>query len=261
MENLEKIADTGKKIAAIKRAVSLGRRIQIEFPQLVDEYRKERGYARELVRKHELERLYGSGEKVLIEAIGYAIRGYKGGFDREGYTGLLTAEEADKIGKLHTAEHGKEFVDGLTEEQLSRGRRNRGLATLRNGTGLFGRDEAKRKKDSEKAGIRSFELGVGIHALTYEQRLNNGDKSSKLRGGVLWNSNEYQITEIEYAYALSQMSNFQIRYRTGRILADTSKIAEELNEVYNNNRNAATASLALKKYRKKIAKGKIRYTF
>jgi len=99
-----------KIILAIKRGIKLGKVLRDEHPEIRNMYAPdENGNVRhnqlDIIKFLGLREEYRVTQRIAENAIGYALRGYKG---REGsYNGLATQEEMSRWYKLHMKEEGR----------------------------------------------------------------------------------------------------------------------------------------------------------
>jgi hypothetical protein len=98
---------TDPQKAAIRKMVDLGRTLISAFSSMGEKYRTG-STLEELAEKYNLMSLYGISKDTARNVVVLALRGYDGRFsdftDTAPYSGLLTAEEYDKIAKKHVRE-------------------------------------------------------------------------------------------------------------------------------------------------------------
>ena len=235
MDNLiddlaSKAVNSPEQITAIRSAISLGKQLQLEIPQIADDYR-DGLYTSKIARKYNLPLMYGVNEKVAISAIGYAIRGNNGIYNTEPYQGFIKdSDELEILYKQHLTKNG--------------------LETYEQGLGIYALTPEQRieynKQAGLKGGAKAYQQGKGIYALTPEQKREYGRKGVISRGQTPWaeESIDEKVSEIERAYNLFQLPEYTI-----------SLIAKKLNEEYHNNTRVRTRKSvegALRKYRKKV---------
>ncbi|MBI2148667.1 hypothetical protein HYU23_03225 [Candidatus Woesearchaeota archaeon] len=120
--------DPSRKIAAIIKAATLGRRIQLEYPQIAEDYRKSEFFPRDIAIKYRMPEKYGVTIDQAARSISFAIRGHSGNYGVEKYHGLIDKEELDQLGIKKNKDSGKRVRDqglglfGLSREQRDEAR-------------------------------------------------------------------------------------------------------------------------------------------
>ena len=146
------------------------------------------------------------------QAVFRALHGHEGGFRVNAYEGLITEEEIKSLVRKTKSKQGKKL-----------------------------HDEKK-----------------GIHSQTHDEKIEVGIKSAISRGEVPWrregeelpNGSVCELSEIEFAYELSQ----QPEYQRGS-LVKVKKIADVLNEVYHSGEDVRTSDavrVRLYNYKKEL---------
>lgn len=208
MENYDKKQLDERQIAALKKGILLGGIIQKELPEIAEDYRRGM-HLSDIVRVRELMSKYSiPSERVAINSVFYALKGYDGRFTTFGleeFSGLMTTEELESLGKVHNIEHGRRMgkltgksnyekelgIGSLTKEELSKfgsiGGKIGDEVNRRQGSGIYGLTKEQRSEAGKLGGPigekKSLERKVGVHAMTWEQRSEIGKRAGKI-GGV-----------------------------------------------------------------------------
>ena len=108
----------------------------------------------------------------------------------------LPKERAIEIGKS-SSKKAKELgvgIFGMTKEELleasKKGGKIIGQRNKENKTGYMGRTKKQMTENGKKGGKRCYELGVGVHGLTFEERSNNSKKSVGITNSQRWMCSE-----------------------------------------------------------------------
>jgi general stress protein YciG len=122
----------------------------------------------------------------------------------------LPRERAIEIGKC-SSKKGKELgvgIFGMTKEELSKagkkGGKIIGAKNKENKIGYMGRTKEQMTENGKKGGKRCYELGLGVHGLTFEERSNNSKKSVKKT-----NSQKWMCLETGYITNAGALSKYQ----------------------------------------------------
>src|SRR3989344_3355907 len=194
---------------AVKYGANVGRRLQSEAPQIADQYRGGM-FQRDIARGIDalLERLGATSEYVKERAVGFAIRGYPGGYGLEPFKGLIEdTAELERLAKEHTG--------SITPEQRIEAGRKGGI--------ISGRMAFKKKR--------------GLFSEGYEERIRKAGRNSAIARGVkMWDERRVvdglgEITDEDYACSLARSPNYMDgkRYRGTEVL-------QQVNSVFRNNR-------------------------
>ncbi len=220
------------RIRAIRKALFLGRTLQINHPEIADDY--QRMHIPQIIEKYSIQSTYSVGDEVARTAIRYALRGHRGGLDVPQYTGLLDHTTLDRLYLTHKAENGH--------------------ASYRQGKGLYGRTPEQIREDNQEAGRALYEQRKGVHKLSREQRrklgrnayLRTGDTQTPqqhrdaglqgiiAKGQTPWKHPRDVLSELECALMLSEC------YKRGN-RANNERIAAKLNELYHHGEPVRTA--------------------
>jgi len=122
----------------------------------------------------------------------------------------LPIERAIEIGKC-SSKKGKELkvgIFGMTKKELSeagkKGGKITGQKNKENKIGYLGLSKEKMTENGKKGGKRCYELGLGFHGLTFEERSNNSKKSVKKT-----NSQRWMCLETGYVCNAGGLSKYQ----------------------------------------------------
>jgi len=110
---------SSKQMSAIELGISLGQKIQADFPEIGSLY-KEGSTLSMLISKFNLVSYLGVNFKVAETAVYRALKGYDGHIkilDLKPYLGLLSEEELTFFGKEHNRISGLEVAQKLMEEK------------------------------------------------------------------------------------------------------------------------------------------------
>jgi hypothetical protein len=177
-----------RQIVAIKRTISLARRLQKELPEIADLYRKG-NYQPEIVNLLSICERYSVTESIARSAVGVALRGYSDPVvQRRAFNGLLDESELCKLADDHKSQHAiEQYLEGrgacnLTPEQKGEfgkiGGKIAGELAKKNRHGICGLSTEQRraigKISGKKSGKIAYEQKRGVHALTHDQRVANG---------------------------------------------------------------------------------------
>ena len=263
-QNADGSSFTVEQLFAIRKAGELGKRLQEDFPEIVDKYRNGRTMPK-ISLEYCIQELYDASRNVALNAVRYALVGYD--FDGISYPGLIEDdEELRNIGLEHKRESGKANyerglgVHGRTAEQKSENSRKGGEAAYEMGKGIHGRTAEQMSEHGRKGGEAAYEMGKGIHGRTAEQMSEHGRKNAMARGFVPWvpaeETNEhYTFSELEIAFMFSQCPE----YRRGKHVKG-AKIADELNVIFHNRepvRKGIAVGVQLSNYQKDTRKRRV----
>tara|TARA_Y100000310_G_scaffold323165_1_gene383170 strand:- start:7279 stop:8166 length:888 start_codon:yes stop_codon:yes gene_type:complete len=291
MGNLESIVQdqdlSSKQVAAIKLGIELGRTLQEEHPEIAEMYRGGKSQL-QIARELGISETYGVSERIASAAIHKTLNGHNGNFRYPEYPGLITDElELEKLAQEHIRENGKVRGDNnrieqkgifaqTIEERRELGRTS-GLKNYANKTGYHGRTKEQRIKDARKGGRTAVRLGVGVCAISTEEKRRNGLRLYRERIGIHGLSREEKAraarksvisrgqtpfverqfyethcnySELEVAYMMGQ----SLPYRRGST-KNLKKISAELNNIFHNGENIrrpSSLATALCKYEKNL---------
>lgn len=225
-----------------------------DIPQLADDYRADATQA-ELARKYEIEIRYGLTPSVAETAVYYALRE------------LIPEAEREELRMKHNidaARRTQESGIGLfsqTPEQLSEagrkggktGGRAGGQKTYELGVGIHALTREQRVKFGRRAGKigganggriggqAAYRMGVGIHGMSPEKKTDAGQKAAMLRGQVPWSPEEKA-----YLMELCADPTYQRSYDSTTV-PDYAKIATLLQEKFGTARTYAAVN-AMRNY-------------
>mgnify|MGYP001576218157 FL=1 len=202
---------TREQIAAMRRSIELGLQLQIDMPEIADDYRNGTS-AEEIVNRYGIIKRYSSqpGEitmEIAKKSVYYELKGHDGGFGVPAYKGLIPDE---KERKRISGEHRP----------------------------ITSNDTEVRREFHAAGGRKTLELKVGIHGRTPEQRRNDHLKIIDAKGEVSWDN------QIEIAYTLSQNPEYQFQSGPYKGRVNTRLIAKKLN------RTTSSVKSALYRFRK-----------
>ncbi len=216
--------------SAIRFAVSIGRRIQDDFPGIADDFRKNSSVRRISI-DYDVAKHYRTTPTVAFKAVSRALKGYGGELGDVPYDGLIPLGEFEELVTKHTKD--------VSDQQK------------KNGTGIFGLSKKELsdngKEGGKKGGTTSYERGKGYHSFSPEEKRAQGQKAATNRGDVPWSDEEITV--------LLQLPN-NPHYMRGKLRRTTS-MAEFLNNKFHNNnpvRNCSSVSQAYRKYEPRIKK-------
>lgn len=137
-----------ERMAAIYRALTLGRELQQSHPDIATRWVAGESYAdiaKRLKSVHAIQVSIG----ILKSAVAYAIHGHNGGYNIEPYSGTLQpGVSRDEVVRQHHSDGGK--------------------------------------RGGSKGGMRLREEGRGIFEQSHEERIASGQHSARSRGWVVW---------------------------------------------------------------------------
>ena len=229
---------TPEQLSAIRRSIKRGREIQLNIPEVAEDYSLREMSLSEIVRFRGIIETYRDTEEVAITSVFYAIHGHNGLNGTPPYKGLIAdPSELERIRFKHWI--------------------NLGYNMHEQGVGIHARTSEEHSEDGHSGGIISGPInyvnGVGIHALTHEQRQEHGIQSAISRGYVPWaRAVNGTVSEKERSYDLSRLPQYQRGSK-----ADNRLIAETLNEEYHNGapvRDSNKVHSVLSRMRKKNKK-------
>jgi len=158
-----------KQKAAIRYAIELGLDIQKSFPNIAEDYQNGKSLS-ELVKKYQIDKFFGIKRKSAQQAITYALRGYRNEWDLFSgivYTGLLPAEDYDKLAREHHENSGKKL--GL--------------------------------EHGHDSGMKTLEERTGVHALGYLEKHDAGQKGVIKQNKIPWSNEEIKrVFELRNRY-------------------------------------------------------------
>ena len=95
-----------EQIAAMRISAEIGRKLQVDFPEIADDYRN--GMTQEkIVIKYNLESLYETSRRSAIVSVSNALRGYDARWYGSYYfEGLIPADEMNEINRQRQIERG-----------------------------------------------------------------------------------------------------------------------------------------------------------
>lgn len=154
---------TREQLYAIKKSIELGRRLQIELPEIAEDF-KNGMFVPDIISKYNITELYGITLAVAETATYKAINGHDGKFKIESFEGLIEPGELEK----------------LIDQHLLEGRKKAGRTAAELGTGVHGMTEEEQKR----IGNKNYKEGIGIHSLTTAERRFYGKLAYKLGVGI-----------------------------------------------------------------------------
>lgn len=177
---------------AIRRAGFLGKKLQQEFPEIVQARRLGKTY-NEIVQEYNLTEKYPVTQAVAKMAVRYALEGYHHAAKEDSYKGLISDP--------------KEY-ETLSATALQRGCRKGGGICRDTGRGLFSLSAEEQQEASRKGGQIRGKW--------------RGREWALQQGFALWSA-----AEVQYVWSLAQ----QPAYRYGTH-AQAAKIAQEVNAAF-----------------------------
>ena len=234
-----------EQISAIRRTIRLGFTLQHDYPEVAELY-KQGSTQREIVEILGLQLKYDVSRRIIENAVGRALVGHSEGFDVKSYEGLLPPEEREKLARAHRQECGIKSgalygaLGGKKLYEEGRGvhaftREERKVVGRRGGNKLYTNRKGAHSMTSEElsdagrrggniSGLKNYQEKVGIHGRTSEQMNQDSLKGVVSRGCIPWSKDE-----AEYAYSLSQTSQYQCNNGANKGKSNNKKIAETLN--------------------------------
>lgn len=238
MQDLESRSTTGlltyEQLNAIKLQIIVGRQLQIDLPEIANDYREGR-FLREIASRYEIPSRYGLTMAIAKGAISKAIRGHNGGFNIPPYNGLINSDELEKLCEEHVAKGisigGYRAGNKLYEQRL----------------GIHGRSIEQHRRDGRKGGSELYKKRKGIHGRTLQER-SEYNRRAGIQATIARGFTPYSASEIEYTFDLLQNPKYNIGDQSNNVL-----IARELNARFHNNRpvrNNRTIRYIISKLRK-----------
>jgi hypothetical protein len=234
------------QITAIKICAVMGLRLQDELPQIAEEYMGGLSYSRIGV-KHDIRSRIEKYFKIpsgkvsrstVSTSVLNALWGYKGGFGRGPYGGLIED-------------------DGLLREKLFRDYQKRnGEFTLERKLAVHALSQKELKENGKEGGLiggrSNIENKTGIGKMTPADLKNAGIESAIARGYTPWTPRRITklrlyLSELEFAHNLL----FNREYWKNERKIDAIKISEKLNKEYHSGkatRTSKSVSQGLRRY-------------
>lgn len=204
---------TNKQHGAITKSVRLGLQIQKDYPQVAGSHISGNSLT-EITKNFCFQIIYGTDFKIAREAVRKALSGYNGNL--------------------------RDFPERYS--------------------GLINQDELKKLEKIHKldGAKKALENRLGICGLTIEERKIYSREAVIAQGKTPWierkeTENFSNLSEIEFAYMLSQSSEFLLMRGTNKGKVNLEKIASLLNQFYHYDRKIRTAdnlSVKLVRFRK-----------
>lgn len=199
------------QLRAIKKGASLGRTLQIEIPQIAQDYRN--GLSKtQIIEKYGLMELYSLGFNVAQNAVRCHIGGHIGSLGIKSYNGSIPQDELEIL----ASEHQAIGFNSMSNKQ----RRANGKRAHELGLGIHGFSDERRRKVGKAGGIKSRNDGLGFNGFTLKQKRSQQRKAMIASGKIPYTPREkIRISE------LAQNPDFQ----SGNKRPSYSKIAEQIN--------------------------------
>ena len=241
---------TQKQIIAIRLERKIGKEIARDYPEIADDYRQS-STLKNIVQDYKFSEKYELSENTAQIATLRALEI------------LISKEERQILGKEHIRKEGlKKYEEGrgmfsLSYEDLEEWRRIgrekgqpisckiAGRKVYNEKKGIFSRSKEKMKEDGIKGGKRLYELGLGIHAQSGEEKRKFNKMGLLARGYTPFSDEEKR-----YFFELCENPRYQhsIGARKGR--PDYRLISEEIEKRYRIKRTTATLNNLMYKSRK-----------
>lgn len=188
-----------KQKAAIRYSLVLGLDIQKTFPTIAEDYRNGESLS-EIVKKYDINNLFGIKKSTARQSVTYALRGYREDWDMFPdivYRGLLSIEEYNRLAREHHEESGERLGN----------------------------------QHGHNSGMKTFRDGTGVHALVYTEKHDVGQKGIVKQGHIPWSDEEILTLE-----ELSQNPTYQRRSRihAQNIAEEINRIFHTRNSVRDN---------------------------
>jgi hypothetical protein len=238
-----------RQIRAIRITLELGRKLQVEHPEIRDMYRSMP--QPEILKELDLKQKYGVSYNIARVAITKALRGHAGGFGVSAYSGTMDEEELNRLEKLHKRD-GSSKVGTATYKQKRgiHGLRKSGLLTFKEKKGLFSLNENELKEAAKKGGESAVSKRVGIHLLSSEDKSNAGKSGCLSRGYLLWTDEE--VGEAVELSKLQENSHAESHTFAGR--PDWNKITAKINEIWHEGKPVRSSATVCSIVRRRKAK-------
>ena len=152
---------------------------------------------------------YEKNERIDISRKGGMVMGNR---HKENGTGIFSMTEEEKIEAKRKggmvmgpkSKLNKTGIFSMTEEEKIEAKRKGGMVMgnkhKKNGTGIFSMTEEEKIEAGKKGGTRSYELGLGVHSLTTEQRRENVKRT---------NSQKWMCLKTGYISTPAGLSRYQ----------------------------------------------------
>lgn len=235
------------QIRAIKMTATLGRRLQLDHPEIVSMIRLGKG-EKEIAKDLDIARQYGVSFNIARLAVGKALRGNNAVVI---YSGLMDLDDLESIMLDQKSARGERLVRekkgwfALTDEQKKRIARKSGKKSYRLKRGFFALTREEREEIGRAVGLENVRLNRGIMAQTREQKRELGINLALSQGKEPWveekETEDYgNISEIDCMLLLYSSSAYT--YQKGPAIGkpNLSLIAQELNRVYHNGQRVRT---------------------
>lgn len=197
-----------QQISAIKYSIEIAKIIQIQFPNIANEYHSGDSLLI-LNQKYHIDELFSIKPKTAQEAIRIAIGGYQGQLEMLNippFIGMIPFDEFKRIGKKHNIDNSKKI----------------GIEYHKHGKGIFSINKEERIKIGKKSAKKLLELKTGIHAQTPEQRRLLGQKTIIAQGGIIYSQEEFEYIKLLASDKL---------YQKGKLIK-AAAIAKKVNEKF-----------------------------
>ena len=260
-QNLENKLDSPEQTFAVICSIRIGMALVGDHPEIAEMYRGGKTHP-QIAEELCIKKTYNVASwDVAKNSIGYAIRGHKGGFGIESYSGLI--EDENELRRLAYSLHVKKGreggekvaelgvgIHGRTREEMSEQGRERAKILVN----AINPDTGERYVVEN--GRKAVELRTGVHSPEFRRKMAHDPefrrKIALARGQIYWRTKDegFWLDEIECAYLLSLNPD----YRRGSTV-NNKKIKDELNWIYHGGqeiRSASTVKHRLIDYRKSL---------
>ncbi len=199
------------RIRGATRAISLGRILQEEHPEIRDMYREGKGH-REIAHELGINSTFGVTERIAESSVYYALKGHTGVFRIRAYEGLLGSLELQSLGRNHHKETNyrqireKVGIHGLTLKKRRKNGSQGGRRSYALKRGLFSLKPEDLQENGKKSGKNAYKERRGIHALSPEERKRNALMAVKAKG-------QFPISEGERTYILQLYKDPRYHHR------------------------------------------------
>jgi hypothetical protein len=105
-----------RQIRAIRITLELGRKLQVEHPEIRDMYRSMP--QPEILKELDLKQKYGVSYNIARVAITKALRGHAGGFGVSAYSGTMDEEELNRLEKLHKRDGSSKVGTAMYKQEF-----------------------------------------------------------------------------------------------------------------------------------------------
>ena len=218
-----------RQIILLKKSMDVARLIQCDSREELIRYYRSGMTHLQIVKTLNIQGTYNIKESTAKSAVHLALRGHKAYMGYDPLQPILPIDELERIAKAH--------VKSAAQEQV------------KNKIGIFGANEDDKKEWSRRAGLKTFQEGTGVHALSLEEKSTAGKKgghnATLKRGHVPWKEsgltiNTSNVSEKERLYGLVTSEDYIRREGRYEGQPDIEEITNQINLEYHAGKEVRT---------------------